>query len=376
MSLNLLRESKVYASTVKTGFSGAAASPNTWELNVLDGFSFTQGTNSNEITLNEAGTAPSRGKRAFNTALNPVDWSFTTYVRPFQRNDGTDDLNTAGERILWAALWGDGVADAAEGDNTASPKVVSMAVDTTSSNLAEPMKIQLYFTLESNKYHIEDAVVNSAEVDFSIDGIAQITWSGFGKVINDVTSGTVPTATSALALPSTADFIRNKLSTVVFKTAGVASPTTYSLAMTSGSISIENNITYLTPEEIGKLNHPIGAFLGTRNISGSISCYLNSGTTNSAGLYKSLVEGTSTENMYSIDMHMGGEFDASTNKVPSVKFAMPTVQLEIPSMDVQDVIATTINFSAQGATGSGATTAYDIAANNDATVDYYNSNSG
>ena len=54
MSLNLLRETQVFASTDKTGFSGSAASPNTWELNVLDGFSFTQGTNSNEITLNEA----------------------------------------------------------------------------------------------------------------------------------------------------------------------------------------------------------------------------------------------------------------------------------------------------------------------------------
>ena len=57
-----------------------------WEIPVLDGFSFSQATNSSEITLNEmessAGVSRS-GRRAFNDSLAPGEWSFSTYVRPF-----------------------------------------------------------------------------------------------------------------------------------------------------------------------------------------------------------------------------------------------------------------------------------------------------
>ena len=67
----------------------------TQEIGILDGFSFSQSTGTQNITLNEAGSAPKRGQQMFNTSLEPVDWSVTTYVRPL--NDGTTD--TAVEKI-------------------------------------------------------------------------------------------------------------------------------------------------------------------------------------------------------------------------------------------------------------------------------------
>jgi hypothetical protein len=78
---------------------------------------------------------------------------------------------------------------------------------------------------------------------------------------------------------------------------------------------------------------------------------------------------TSTENKFAVTMNMGGAFTAG---VPTVKFSIPSTQLQVPTIDVQDVVATTINFSAQGTDGSGN---YDIGADNEMTVDYYNTSS-
>ena len=98
MSVNLLRNSKVYFTTnVETtapnigkirpnGFlaatPGTAGTGNIWEIQVLDDLSFSQTTAVETIAVNETGDAPIRGQRTFNTALNPVDFNFTTYMRP------------------------------------------------------------------------------------------------------------------------------------------------------------------------------------------------------------------------------------------------------------------------------------------------------
>jgi|APSaa5957512535_1039671.scaffolds.fasta_scaffold01907_4 hypothetical protein len=374
MALNLSRNTKVLASTVSSGWSGAAATANTFELNVLDGYSFSQATNATDITLNEAGTAPQRGHRSFNDSLAPVDWSFTTYVRPFQRNDGTDDVNSSGERILWAGLWGDALADADEGVHGTKD---TMSVSTSTSNIAEAMKMQLYFVMDSTVYHLSDATVNSVEIDFSIDGIAQATWSGFANVITDFTAtkGSWTAGTDYMAVPTSADFIRNKLSTVTLARtakAGIAGHTakTYTLALTGGSISIDNGITYLTPEELGVRNEPIGSFTGSRTISGTLNAYLKTGTAgaNDTGdLFDDMAAFTETENYHALSMIMGGTGAKGT---PSVTFDIPACQLQIPTVDVQDVIATTISFSAQGTNGAGD---YEIGSDNEMTVAYYNS---
>jgi len=76
---------------------------------------------------------------------------------------------------------------------------------------------------------------------------------------------------------------------------------------------------------------------------------------------------TDTENYHALNLLMGGGGIPGT---PSVSFDIPACQLQIPTVDIQDVIATTINFSAQGVDGSGD---YQIGADNEMTVQYYNS---
>ena len=66
---------------------------------VLDGFSFSQSNSTSEIALAEMedSTGSSRrGRRAFNDALEPGEWSFSTYVRPFtSAGSGTGNYSAA-----------------------------------------------------------------------------------------------------------------------------------------------------------------------------------------------------------------------------------------------------------------------------------------
>ena len=107
MSVNLLRNSKVYFTTNVAANTGVVASSgftnsNTWEIAVLDGYKFSQATNQQTIQANEAGVTPSRGQRSFNTELAPVDWNFATYIRP--ELSGGKVICT--EKYLWNALNG------------------------------------------------------------------------------------------------------------------------------------------------------------------------------------------------------------------------------------------------------------------------------
>ena len=54
----------------------------------------------------------------------------------------------------------------------------------------------------------------------------------------------------------------------------------YSVTLTGGNITVSNNISYITPEELGIVNVPIGHVTGTRAISGSFTCYLTEDTDN------------------------------------------------------------------------------------------------
>ena len=47
------------------------------------------------------------------------------------------------------------------------------------------------------------------------------------------------------------------------------------LVLTGGNFTIENNINYLTPEELGVVNAPLANITGARSISGSMTCYLD-----------------------------------------------------------------------------------------------------
>ena len=380
MSFNLIRNSRVFFTTnletdgsVKTsGFLPA----NTREIQVLDGFSFSQNTTQDTVTLNEAGAVPARGQRSFNTALEPVDFSMSTYMRPA---DGGTNI-TCEESVLWNAMFAtDAIGGTAPAWSEATDKATLVA---TNSQTHQLQRFGLIIVVDGVTYTIDNCVLDTATIDFGLDAIAMIAWAGKGSKLNQISGVTATAAvagvvTLANGLAGTAKgknteapFIANKLSTVTIDD-GVngSGNNTYTLALTGGSLTIANNVTYLMPANLGVVNRPATYFTGTRAISGSLNCYLRTGATFSAGLLANMLIGSTTDvsPAFEINIAIGGSANAT-----KVEFEMPAAVLTIPSVTAEQVVSTTINFTAQGSAGTG--NAFDIGSANELTVRYYTTN--
>ena len=335
-----------------------------WEMPVLDGFSFSQATNVSEITLSEmedSNRNSKRGKRAFNDSLAPAEWSFSTYVRPFvSAGTGAGAADTAAnhhavEEVLWALMVGDAAY--------ASSTFTGFTADTTDANItfANSNKsilgtANIYFVVgNANKkvYKLTGSVVNEAVLNFEIDGIATIDWSGLASEVVDDTASGLPTATIYEDTQATDNFIRNRLTqlTIVPTTQDPDGDTileleeNYDLTLTGGSITISNNITYITPEELGKVNLPIGHVTGGRSVSGNFTCYLlkdTAGTNKSSDFFEDMKSITNVvTNSFALTFKVGGG-----TSTPRLELAMPTAHIDIPTHSIEDVIALETNFNA------------------------------
>jgi hypothetical protein len=496
MALNLVRNSRVFFTTNVEPTTGVikatgAASTNTFELQVLDGFQFSQNTSQDTITISEAGGAPVRGQRSFNTALAPVDFSMSTYIRP----SFAGSVVSAEESVLWNALLGINNIDSGSaiagataftyaftdigttattttgkltitltsgtltagtsvGDTVvlggftapsaqstfinAAAKLVSYKaggnsitsgavpatgltelvfeyanpyngaltgfaattlklyksswapvssdfsqVSSASSNFNQLQKFGLIFLVDSVAYAVDNAALTQATIDFGLDAIATIAWTGQAtslRQIDTTLSGTTFTGTdfagSTAEKKTDAKYITNKLSTVALKSVrkigDKAAGTNYDVALTGGSITINNNISYITPANLGVVNAPVTYYTGTRAISGTLNAYLKTGTNvgSTGQLLEDMLAGSSktTEPMISLQIAIGG-----TNNAVKVVLDMPSATISIPTVDVQQVISTAINFTAQGSALSATAdnSVYDLSKSNDITVRYY-----
>ena len=438
--------------------AGAFANGDTaYVVPLLEGFSFSQTTNSSEITLSEmesTGGASRRGRKMFNDSLAPVEWSFSTYLRPFLSGT-TNNAATYGaagqhlvDEVLWNALLAKGRAGEASNEiesititnagssYTSAPTVAfsggggsgatatavietsstsgdegkviainitnggtgytgvptvsfsggggsgaagtavvgdaddallsrgtaagdadanAMIMDSRRSNKSALETMTLEFNLGSNQlYKITKAVVNSATVNFDVDGIATVEWSGMGANIVSVTDGTQITSAKKITeggrAADTNNFIRNRLTSmsIGYFDGGSSdiSPinnNAYALTVTGGSISIENNLSYLTPEELGVVNKPIEHVTGARNIGGNFTCYLATGTGGSREFFDDLVSDEAlgvTTHDFAVTFNVGG-----TTGQPRVAFTMPHCHVEVPSHSIEDVISLETNFT-------------------------------
>lgn len=397
-----------------------------WEMPILDGFSFSQANNTSEITLSEmesTGGASRRGRRAFNDSLSAGEWSFSTYVRPFTSvgpltaanpadQDGKADTVAevhAVEEVLWAMMAAaDTYASNAFTRTTnpvsgpvITPASTSSAVTFAESNRSTLQTANIYFVLgDANRtvIKLKDAIVNEASIDFEIDGIATINWSGQCSEVLDFSgsvfeSNSIPGDTEitrdsgamkagdiwldsnddyqlyvVTAINSGADasvttyvneqilatdnFIRNRLTQLSINgtnTTGLLSGAdAYSLTLTGGNITISNNVSYITPEELGVVNVPIGHVTGGRAVSGSFTCYLALDSTAMDGtgtlsrdFFEDIRGLTSTvTNSVALTFKIGG---ASGRRL---ELNFPTAHVEIPTHSIEDVISLETNFMA------------------------------
>jgi hypothetical protein len=340
------------------------------------------------VMSNEAGSTPVRGQRAFNTSLAPVDFSFSSYLRP-SFNDTTSVVECE-ESVLWNALSSDKAIGVAGAGWTAASAQSTLSF--ANSNVHQLQKFGLIFIVDQVAYAVDNCSLNEVTIDFGLDAIATGAWTGQGTTLRKLGDGigAAGGTFSGTGLAgnyknknTTAKFITNKLSTVTLKTVKdlkdlsgttiAAAAKEYNVALTGGSITISNNITYITPANLGTVNLPAVYYTGQRSITGTINAYLKTGTTGadatSTGtlLADMLNTAASTiEPMFVLSIAIGG----ATNAVKVVA-DIPSAVLSVPTVDVQQIISTAITFTAQGSTGTGNSTVYDLGATNDLTVKYY-----
>ena len=558
MSINLLRNSKVFFTTNLESVTPGDANRGhvaltghttntTYEIQVLDDLSFSQTTAVETIGVNETGTQPIRGQRSFNTALNPVDFNFTTYMRPVEQrtigvittfsatletspaktllvyvsgtepawNDatnytdeygpntivvspipanyttpagitvvgraatiipvfGTDSAKiatygklvgfklinggaayqtsttgfqvidpdssneptaitievtaasttgvqkvTCEESVLWNAMFagfnpGNPGSEAIGGSGSAwveqnggtDPSYVRL----TKSAAHQLQPFALIVIFDQNVFLLDDCSLNTATIDFGIDAIASIQWSGQARQVRRLNapvttynttnkyyewSGTGTLNGHYKSKITDAAFLANKLSTVTlwskigkhddsntaqkstYNSSTSPAPKKYTMPLTGGSITLTNNISYLTPAYMGSINQPVTYFTGSRSITGSLTAYLRTGSgsdnTNrfSANLFSDLMDNITQDSdpEFYLTINIGGE---GNNKV---ELDMPGVVLTIPTVNAEQVVTTTVNFTAQG-TGTGSqagvdSEVFDILNNNEIKIRYY-----
>lgn len=358
-----------------------------WEIPVLDGFSFSQATNTSEITLNEMADSNGKSRRSrqmFTDSYAPVEWSFSTYMRPFgavPAGSGaiwepsasiSGNPQHAVEEALWAYFVGhtsftigsSSTASAWNGTGGITNSDTSMTVDFEQSEVAALGTFDLFFELGSATdggdatYKLEGCVVSSVSIDFDIDGIATINWSGQGRMLTefDSNSGNPPSFTKTISegISTTSNFIRNRLTQLAVTTAGSGNfQSSYDLVLTGGNLTFENNMTFLTPETLGSVNQPLGNVTGTRSVSGNFTCYLNHDSSKSADLFEDIIESTDViTNDFNLVFKIGG------TSTPNVAITLPNCHLEVPSHSIEDIISLDVNFHAlpasvdPGSTGS------------------------
>lgn len=444
MAVNLSRNTKVYYTSNIAADSGYT-NYNTFEVPVLNGYSFSQKTDQQTIQINEAGATPNRAQRSFNTKLNPVDWSVSTYMRPrlttaaaavtasevtglagvasfthatahgmvdgdfvtisgatpagfnktgipvevtsatvFKYRVSAATTGTATgtitaakaavvtcvERHLWNSLVGTmGLDDPANTSPAWAQASGSAALSMSQSDTQTLAPFAFIFKVDNTYYKVNQCSVNQATVSFGIDQISQIAWTGFGTTYAEITDTDALAELPAIAQAnSTANFITNKLSTVTLW-AGInaTSGTEYTLPLTGGEITINNNLNYLTPEVLGIVNSSIGYYTGTRAVQGNMMAYLRTGAGNNTGKLLTDILATSAstpETQFTLTVEIGGKTNATR-----VEFNVAGAMLQIPTIDIQDIVSTTINFTAQKWDG----TDYDLetAAPNELVVKYF-----
>lgn len=463
------------------------------------GFSFTQTTNVETISPNESGDMPLRGERQFNTSVNPIDFSFTTYIRPRKSggvvicdeeplwNALAGRTDTAGLSYYLSANWASYTAGvvtnfvvAADGTVTitgtnlttgvtfpavgtimgirgiqkslittggyteaqkdlivkewnAPAKFVSanattivltlltapaiagnlsgsvnaMAISLARSSYVRgsdlsyvhfgnsdsirPMHFGIILALDNLTYSFDGCVLDSATVDFAMDGVTAVTWTGKAmrvrqfnaELINDSGTDDKTFAGSffgvASRASSNAQYIAGKMSTVLLKKfIGGYTGDQYYLPITGGSITISNNVQSVTPNTLYEVNRVVAFFNGNRTITGNFTVYLRSGTIVKDGVTQkhtaSLVDdlfgvgGTpSVDPKHYLELQIGG-----TSSATKVHFDMQAVSLKVPEIQSETILSINVGFRAQGSKPVYTSNAdYDIENKNELYIRYY-----
>ena len=343
MSVSLLRNTRLWVSSVTSGFTDA----NTQEILIGDDLSFSQGASETDITVSEAGATPTRGSKRFIETINPVEWTFSNYILPLAATATPFNISTP-DYLLWHSLSTGNALNLGVNDGGVYQNASNQVVSFAKSSYHELYKLNIYMFVDGVWYSITGAQVDSAEISVDIADIAKVTWKGFGLLLTPLSSQPFDPAllgiSSAKFLAYQNSYIKNKLTILDIK--DNSDSTVYGgVAITGATITISNNITYLTPSTLNRVDRPIGSFTGALDISGSLQCYLDTKAGGSSALWQKIVNSSGSVNSFELDLSVGGKYATAS---AGVVFKIPKAQLSVPELQSADVLGLNINFKAQG----------------------------
>src|SRR5210317_497451 len=325
MSIALKRDYNIYVSKAA---EGSADNTNTVQLLVHD-FSFNRSANLDSVGRETLSSTQVRTVAPHISIINPVTFTFNTYMLPL-----VDTNVTSPDEYLWTSLLG---ADVIGSTPYSTP--TTSTIDFSEGNVGSLYELTLWFDNPNNadgSYRIDNAIIDSATLNIDINGIASIAWEGRGLSITR--DSTPPTATDRT---TATDYIKNRLSTL-----SMYLGTVYTVALTGGSIDINNNVEFYNRTQLGKTTAPQGHYTGNRNISGILSLYLKQGTNLSGDLYNDILSNASTdtyETTYEADItiNIGG------TTAPYVQVNIPRAILNIPQIQFNETLSMDVSFVAQ-----------------------------
>ena len=384
---------------------------NTYELGILAGGGLSQSTSTQVIETLESGQNPDRSSKRFNTQLNAVNWNFDLYEKPtgirVSRDANlaaaagatqTGSSRSLASTPLWQTLVSNTPFSASgaskedcvfnNGKLFSNTQTASNGVAASKSNFGTSSEYFLYFHLGDTVYKVDKAVTDKATIDGGIEDICKTSWSGYGSTMTELegpakdrflsvvggelSTGTIvqaganasplnsyasgkyqPWAESNVGISTTASedgtiINRDTEIEIVHRSSATGTDVTYTFPITDLSIEYDNAITYLTPEELAKLNEPVGSYTGSRKISGSMSMYLKDGSAESAGFLKAIQEDkrTTSASTTSAKFFIGGKTGAR------LVVEIPACQFDFPEVSIEDVISMTVSFHGQEPTNS------------------------
>lgn len=328
MAVFLKRSTEIYIS--KTTEASANAT-NTVKLNVKD-FSFNKSSNIELVGRETIDPSQVRTVKPHIQNISPVSFNFTTYVTPL-----LDTVAVSPDEYLWLSLVGAGAG--------LSYTVNDYTADFSSGNVATLPPLTIWFhdpdNIEGN-LRIDNAIVDSATINFDINGIAEVQWSGRGLSL--VEDNSAPAATDRT---NQTNYIKNRLSTMTL----LMNSINYTLALTGGRINIDNKVQFYGRSQIGKTTVPVGHYTGNREITGELNFYMKTGTNTSVDLFRTINTNSSNDTYEStylsdITINLGG------TTVPYLEFDIPQALLNIPQLNHQEVITMSVPFVVQEETGS------------------------
>jgi len=293
---------------ISTSSSSVFTTSNTIKAPILPGYSIDK-TPTIETTSNvKMSKTSNRVSRQYISGHTGATFSFKTYMKPYR----IDVSNvTAVEKFLLDSLSG-------TTNSTADPFVVTF----TNTNTLSELYIYLVFD-DGSYYKVSNAVVASATIDVSIENLTSITWDIIALDMEYVETSVL--SGSATDYTEYDTFIRNKVSTISITRDAV----NYILAITSGTITITNEVVLKQRNAIATISIPTGHYITDRTVEVSLDCYLVTGTNTSADLH-TLINDESTLSginaLYDITLYIGG-----ASNTPRVEFLMPTAKLAITS---------------------------------------------